>query len=151
MILQQVHSTELDRWIAERHYLHSAPAGAILRLEFLENDNRIGAMMWGRPTSPKIDQQHILQLTRMYFVDNTERYSESKALAMARKYIRKHYPHIQGLITYASTGEGHEGVIYKADNWFQIGRTTAKKQGWSIRPGRKDRDLCEKIRYVRTP
>lgn len=49
--------------------------------------------MWGHPTSRKLDQQHLLQLTRMYFVDDTEPYAESKALAMARKYIRKHYGH----------------------------------------------------------
>ena len=51
-----------------------------------------GAMMWGRPTSPKVDQENIMELTRMYFVDETEHCIESKALAMARKYIRKHYP-----------------------------------------------------------
>lgn len=121
MILQQVHSTELDRWIKERHYLHSTPAGAILRLEFLNDDRtRIGAMMWGRPISSKIDQSHILELTRMYFVEESPKNTESYALAMARRYIRRHYPHIRGLIAYSSTAEKHQGTIYQADGWFKI-------------------------------
>ncbi|MBR2287103.1 MAG: hypothetical protein IJ865_02600, partial [Clostridia bacterium] len=92
------HTTELDRWIAERHYLHSTPAGAVIRMEFLNrNGERIGAMMWGRNTSPKQDQKNLLCLTRMYFIDDTEDFVESKALGIARKYIRKHYPQIKGL------------------------------------------------------
>lgn len=73
MILKQLHNTDVDRWIKERHYLKSTPAGAVLRLEFLNHaGERIGAMMWGRPVSPQVDQKHTLELTRMYFVAETE-------------------------------------------------------------------------------
>lgn len=151
MELRQVHTTELDRWIAERHYLHSTPAGAVLRLEFCDNSERIGAMMWGRPVSSKVDQVHTLELTRMYFVDDTEHCVESKALAMARKFIRKHYPHITGLIAYSSTAEGHKGTIYLADNWFKISETKSPRASWTNRPGRTDRDLSVKLKFGRTP
>lgn len=152
MKLIQVHTTELDKWIAEHHYLHSTPAGAVLRLEIQDDDGRrIGGMMWGRPISPRVDQLHILELTRMYMVDDTEPYAESKALAAARRHIRKHCPNIRGLIAYSSTGEGHSGIIYQADGWFEVSRTTAKSKGWSNRGGRIDRDLSPKIKYCRTP
>lgn len=151
MLLQQVRSTEIDKWIKERHYLHSTPAGAVLRLEFIENGERIGAMMWGRPVSPKIDQEHTLELTRMYFVDDTEHCVESKALAMARKYIRKHLPHITGLIAYSSTAEHHKGTIYLADGWFKISETRSPQGSWANRAGRQDRDLSVKIKFGRTP
>ena len=71
-----------------------------------DDGRRIGGMMWGRPISPRVDQLHILELTRMYMVDDTEPYAESKALAAARRHIRKHCPNIRGLIAYSSTGEG---------------------------------------------
>ena len=46
--LKIAHDTEIDHWIAERHYLKSTPAGAIVRMEFCTPDNtRLGAMMWG--------------------------------------------------------------------------------------------------------
>ncbi|MCM3273040.1 Mom family adenine methylcarbamoylation protein [Paenibacillus elgii] len=143
---------ELDRWIAERHYLKSTPAGARLRLWILDKEGkRIGAMMWGRPNARKLDQEHLLELTRMYMIDETMPMSESRALSLARKYIRKNLPEIKGIIAYSSTGQEHEGIIYIADNWFELGRTKEYKSGWSNRDGRSDRDNSEKIRWVRTP
>ena len=70
MKINIVHSKELDKWIAEHHYLHSAPAGAIIRMEIQDDTSqRIGGMMWGRNPSPKQDQRNVLCLTRMYCVD----------------------------------------------------------------------------------
>lgn len=149
MKLKQIHTTEMDKWIAEHHYLHSTPAGAVLRLEIQDDaGQRIGGMMWGRNPSPRQDQQSVLCPTRMYCVDDTEPYVESRALSMARKYIRKHYPHIKGLVAYSSTGAGHEGVIYQADGWFEVSRTTG---GRDCRPGRANRDTSVKIKWCRTP
>ncbi|ALA12672.1 hypothetical protein ERICI_01354 [Paenibacillus larvae subsp. larvae] len=143
-------STELDRWIAERHYLKSTPAGAKLRLWILdERRNRIGAMMWGRPISRNLDQSHILELTRLFCIEDTDPFVESKALSLARKIIRKTMPDIKGLIAYSSTGEAHRGTIYQADNWFVLG--VSKSGRWSNRPGREDRDTSVKKRWCRTP
>lgn len=150
MKLNIVHSTELDSWIKEHHYLHTTPAGAVLRMEFLDDAGcRIGAMMWGRNPSPKTDQNNQLCLTRMYFIDDTERFVESKALGMARKYIRKHLPHIKGLVAYSSSGAGHEGVVYLADNWFSVSSTTNGKR--DCRANRKNVDTSVKIKWVRSP
>lgn len=149
--LKIVHDTELDHWIKERHYLRSTPAGAVIRMEFCRSDNRrIGAMMWGRPVSPKCDQKHILELTRMFFVDDTEHCIESRALGMARRYIRKHYPQIRGLLAYCSTKEGHRGTIYIADGWFQISDTQSERGSWENRGGRLNRDLSRKLKFARS-
>lgn len=150
MKLSIVHSTEIDEYIRENHYLHTTPAGAILRMEFLdENGCRIGAMLWGRNPSPKQEQREVLCLTRMYFQDDTEPYIESRALAMARKYIRKHLPGIKGVVSYASIGEGHDGTVYKADGWFEVSRSKANSKDY--REGRKNIDVSAKIKFVRTP
>ena len=151
MELKVIHTKEIDYWIAERHYLKSAPAIAVVRLEFTENGRRIGAMMWGRPTSPKVDQRHTLELTRMFFVDDTERFIESKALAMARKYIRKNLPHIRGLLAYCSTGAGHTGTVYEADGWFKLSESRSNTASWENRPNRNDRDLSVKLKFGRSP
>lgn len=150
MKLSISHSTETDKWIANHHYLHNTPAGAVIRMEFTDdNDKKIGAMMWGWNTSPKQDQKAVLCLTRMCFVDDTERFVESKGLAMARKYIRKHYPDIKGLVAYSSTGEGHEGIVYQADGWFEVSRT--RNNSKDCRKGRANTDTSSKIKWCRTP
>lgn len=66
------------------------------------------------------------------------------------KYIRKHLPRVKGLITYASTGEHHEGTVYVADGWFEIQRTKGGGD-WESRAGRKNRDMSGKIKFARSP
>ena len=147
MRLEEVHTKEVDRYIAEHHYLQSVPAGAKLRLWIKDDEgNIIGAMMWGRPTARTYDFTRILELTRLYMIDETEQNAE-QSFGMARKHIRKHLPEIKGLISYSSTGENHKGTIYEADGWFAVGTTEAKK--WN-KEGRANVDISKKIRWVRS-
>lgn len=149
MTLEVVHTTDVDKYIIANHYLHSAPAGARIRAWILDdNGHTIGAMMWGRPSARTYDPIKMLELTRLHLDDDTENYAESKALSMARRYIRKHYPQIKGLITYSSTGEGHKGTIYSADGWVNIGTTRAV--AWN-KPERANIDTSQKLRWFRTP
>lgn len=144
------HNTDIDKWIAENHYLHTVPAGAKIRMRFVDDNGKtIDAMMWGRNPSPKSDQDSQLCLTRMYFIDDTERCVESHALSMARKHIRKYYPQIKGVVAYSSSGAGHEGVVYLADGWFIV--STTKNGCRDMRNGRKNVDTSSKIKWVRTP
>jgi hypothetical protein len=146
--LEECNSTALDNYIIEYHYLHSAPAGARLRL-WIKDDRGyvIGAMMWGRPTARTYDHIRILELTRFFMIDDTEPFAESKALAMARKLIRKRLTKVKGLLTYTSIGENHKGTIFEADGWFSIGVTEAK--AWN-KKGRANIDVSKKIRWVRS-
>lgn len=144
------HDTSVDDWIRERHYLQSVPAGAIIRMCFKDATQRvIGCMLWGHPTARKLPQDNILELTRMCFIDDTEPFVESKCLSMARKHIRKHHTAIKGLIAYSSNGAGHEGTVYKADNWYALGVSSGAS--WETRPGRVNRDLSTKTRWTRSP
>lgn len=144
------HDTTVDKWIAERHYLHCVPAGAVIRMCFKDEQGRvIGCMMWGRPVSRKIDQEKLLELQRMCFVDDTERFVESKSLALARRYIRRNHPKIKGLISYSSEGRGHEGTVYEADGWYKLGGSSGGS--WENREKRKNRDLSQKTRWTRSP
>lgn len=108
-------------------------------------------MLWGRPAAARLNQTQLLQLSRMYFVEDTEPCAESKALGMARRYIRKHFPQVHGLITYASTGQGHSGTIYLADGWFQVGTSRSYGKGWGNRAGRSNQDTSTKLIFVRSP
>lgn len=149
--LEIEHTREIDKWIQERHYLGTVPAGAVLRMRFIDDatGETIGGMLWGRNPSPKADQDNQLCLTRMYFVDKTVRFVESHALSMARKYIRKHMPKIKGVVAYSSTGACHEGTVYLADGWFIVSST--KNGCKDCRDGRKNVDTSAKIKWVRTP
>ena len=170
MELHISHSTQTDRWIAAHHYLGCTPAGAVVRMEFyidaeaiqtlagdphalISNNEKylVGAMLWGRPTSRKIDQRTILELTRCVFLDFMPKNTESAALAKARAWIRKNMPEIKGVLAYASTSEKHRGTIYLADGWFKISETHSPQASWETRPGRRDRDPGVKYKFGRSP
>lgn len=149
--LEICHTTDIDQWIIERHYLHSVPAGARLRMAFKDKDGRLlGAMLWGRPTARELDQYGILELTRMVFEDDTARFVESHCLGLARKHIRKHMPDIKGLVTYTDKGMGHEGIACQADGWYQFG-VSDSAHTWANRENRIKRDRSDKQRWTRSP
>ena len=70
--------------------------GMLMDLDRLDDKYLIGAMMWGRPTSRKVDQKAILELTRCCFLDFMPKNTESKGLAKARAWIRKNLPELKG-------------------------------------------------------
>jgi len=53
------------------------------------------------------------------------------------------------LISYTSTGQGHEGTIYKATNWKITGNTRdySNNKGWENRENRQNRDSSKKIKF----
>lgn len=68
---------------------------------------------------------------------------------MGRRKGDKHFPQINGLVAYSSTGEGHEGIVYQADGWFEVSRTANGAK--DCRNGRKNIDTSTKIKWCRTP
>jgi hypothetical protein len=139
-------------WIKERHYLHSTPPGFVCVLEFLDGRERIGAMQLGRPAARKIDRDQILELNRMYFIDEMPKNTESRGLAMMRKHVRTWYPNIRLLVAYSDPQQGHTGMVYDADGWAAFGKTGHKTgYGWRSRPDRGNDPVSSKQRWVRTP
>lgn len=146
------HTKDLDKFIASIHYLGYTPTGAILRLGVLQDGIKvIGAMMWGRPESRNLNQEKILELTRMVFVDDTEPFVESHSLGLARKWIRKHYPQVKLVLAYSDTEQNHDGTIYEADNWCDFGLTDGHKWTSISKPNRIDKAIKPKRRWVRSP
>lgn len=149
---QPEESREVRAWIIKHHYTQSAPPGYRVALEFIEGKERVGAMLLGRPTSRELDPDLWLELTRMYFVDSAPKNTESKALAMMRKYVRIWMPEIKGLLSYSDGGVGHLGTVYLADNWAPFGRTKLNTIGWKSRPNRRTTEVpSRKTRWIRTP
>ena len=141
---------ELKTYIAERHYLGGTPPEAIVKMWVVLDNRRIGALMFGRPTNRHWAELPILELTRCVFENDTPSNVESRALSLARKYIRTWMPHIKLVLAYSSTGQGHDGTIYRADGWCPLGLTKGRAWGTFKRP-RETRDASDKHRWVRTP
>lgn len=142
----EVHTQYVDREIHRNHYLDTVPAGA--RHRYLVTGGLrygvIGGAMWGRPVARMEDQERTLELTRFWTEDWTPKNAESYALGRMIRDLRSKGQYDR-LIAYASTGQGHEGTIYKATNWTDLGvRDVAS---WENRPGRTDADPSPKRKF----
>jgi hypothetical protein len=140
----EVHSRLTDRIIERNHYLECAPAGARHRYLITGglNFGIIGAAMWGRPVGREIDQETTVELTRFWTEDWTPKNAESVALSQMMKDLgRKGYDR---LIAYASVAL-HEGTIYKATNWLNLGLRWPAS--WDNREGRTMRDHGPKWKF----
>jgi len=62
--------------------------------------------------------------------------SESRALALAAKWVRQNMPDIHRLIAYADPARGHAGTIYRAAGWRFIGQTEERTWNHAGRPRR---------------
>ena len=149
---QPCETLELKAWIAANHYLQCCPPGFVHLYEFIEGKQRIGGVLLGRPSAKQYDPDKILQLHRMFFIDDTEPNVESQGLAMMRKMVRIWIPQIRGLLSYSDPEAGHAGTVYEADNWCPMGLTSEHwGNGWNSRQGRRDDRLSKKMRWFRTP
>lgn len=63
----------------------------------------------------------MLELNRMAFSDALPPNSESRAIAVAMKMIKKHAPHIEWILSYADGTQCGDGTIYRASGFYLTG------------------------------
>lgn len=74
-----------------------------------------------------------LELNRMAFSEALPRNSESRALSIAFKLIKKHYPNIEWIISFADGTQCGDGTIYRASGFVLTGikkNSTLIKTPW---------------------
>jgi hypothetical protein len=77
-----------------------------------------------------------LELNRMAFSERLPRNSESRAISIAMRIIRKAYPHIEWIISFADGTQCGDGTIYRASGFLLTGikenKTILKMPGGSV-------------------
>lgn len=97
-----------------------------------------GVMQYG----PSIDRRKMLglvegtslrqcvELNRMAFTDRLPRNSESRALAISLRLLRRHAPHLKWVVTFADATQCGDGTIYRAAGFLL---TAVKPNGNLVR------------------
>jgi hypothetical protein len=86
----------------------------------LEGVMSFGSPMDKRKTLPLVEGTAwtgMLELNRMAFSDALPRNSESRAISIAFKLIRKHYPHIEWILSFSDGTQCGDGTIYRASGF----------------------------------
>lgn len=63
----------------------------------------------------------MLELNRMAFSDRLPRNSESRCMAVAFRLIKKHYPHIEWVLSFSDGCQCGDGTIYRASGFVLTG------------------------------
>jgi len=104
------------------HYSGKVVNNSQLHLGVFLNGRLEGAMQFG----PSLDKRKIqglvsgtgwngfIELNRMAFSERLPRNSESRALGVAMRMIRKAYPHIEWVVSFADGAQCGDGTIYRA-------------------------------------
>lgn len=120
---------EIDDLIL-KHYLKARPAVNVLCLALFYNEIKAGMMIFSLP--PKETEKRyngkVLELSRLFIENELPTNSESFFIAKGIKYIKKNFPEIDFLISYADPSQEHTGQIYKATNWTQDGKTDDERK-----------------------
>lgn len=107
------------------HYSGKVVQNSQLHFGVYLNNRLEGAMQFG----PSMDKKKLIglvegtewngfiELNRMAFSDRLPRNAESRALSIAFKMMRKAYPHIEWIISFADGTQCGDGAIYRASGF----------------------------------
>jgi len=115
--------------VRKYHYSGKVVNNSCLHLGVFLNGRLEGVMQYG----PSLDKRKIcalventpwhgfIELNRMAFSDRLPRNSESRAMAIAHRLIRKTYPHIEWIVSFADASQCGDGAIYRASGFVLTG------------------------------
>jgi len=122
-----------QRW----HYSKTLPtAGGNIKYGVWENNIFVGAVIYSRGAnkhinSPyKLKKNEVCELVRVA-LSNQHKSPTSKIVSITLKMLKKDFPNLKIIVSYADENQGHKGTIYKAMNWVYEGEF-ANEQGISI-------------------
>lgn len=131
IIVKPISRADADRIVKSCHYSGKVVQNSQLHFGVFLGDKCGGAMQFG----PSLDKRKIqglvsgtgwnsfIELNRMAFADWLPRFSESRAISVAMRIIRKTYPQIEWVISFADGTQCGDGTIYRASGFVLTGIT----------------------------
>lgn len=129
IILKPISSKEANALVRRVHYSGKVVNNSQIHIGVYYQGQLEGAMQFG----PSLDKRKIqglvrgtlwnefIELNRMAFSDNLPRNSESRALSIAFKLLRKHAPQIKWIVSFADAAHCGDGTIYRASGFLLTG------------------------------
>jgi hypothetical protein len=122
--------------IIENHYSHKWTS-CRYAIGLFDGDKLIGVAVYGFPVgrqtvksiTPNLNNSDVLELTRLWLVDEAPKNSESYFLGQTFKWLRDN-TNVKVLISYSDPMQEHLGIIYQATNWLYQGNSTMLIKGY---------------------
>ena len=129
IVIKPISAKAANALVKRVHYSGKVVNNSKLHLGAFLGDSLEGAMSFGSPLDkrkvlPLVEGtawNGMLELNRMAFSEALPRNSESRALSVAFRLIRKHYPHIEWVLSFADGTQCGDGAIYRAAGFVLSG------------------------------
>lgn len=140
IILKPITSQEANAIIKKLHYSGKVVNNSRIHIGVFYNGSLEGAMQFGSP----LDKSKVIglvedtkwndfvELNRMAFSDNLPRNSESRALSIAFKLLRKHAPHLKWVLSFSDACQCGDGTIYRASGFILTGINSKSDMIWRL-------------------
>jgi hypothetical protein len=125
IIVKPIPSKDANRIIKSLHYSGKVVPNSQLHLGVFLDGKCGGALQFG----PSINKRgtinvvkgtgwnEFIELNRMALADWLPRNGESRAISQSMKFIKKHYPHIKWVVSFADGTQCGDGTIYRASGF----------------------------------
>jgi len=129
ILVKPIKSADAIAFVKAHHYSGKVDTRSQLHLGVFLNDRLHGVMQFG-PSMAKhntinlfseIGWNEFIELHRLAFDDALPKNSESRAISIAIKLLKKHAPHVKVLISYADGAQCGDGTIYRASGFVLTG------------------------------
>ncbi len=151
IIIKPIAAKDANKIIKQLHYSGKVCQNSQIHFGIFLNDKCGGAMQFG----PSLDKRKLMplvqgtlwnefmELNRLAFADWLPRNSESRAISIAMRIFRKHYPQVKWIVSYADGCLCGDGTIYRASG-FSL--TAIKKNSQTFALPRSENVPIEKLR-----
>lgn len=142
LFLKPIDSKTASAFIKKWHYSGKSVNNSQLHIGVFWNGKLEGALQLG-PSMDKRKMQGLvrgtkwhefIELNRMAFSEVLPRNSESRAIAICMKMLKKHAPHIKWVLSFADATACGDGTIYRASG-FVLTAIKESDQFWRLPTG----------------
>lgn len=142
IIVKPISAKDASKIVKACHYSGKVVNNSQLHFGVFLGGRCGGAMQFG----PSLDKKKMLglvegtgwneflELNRMAFADWLPKNSESRAIAVSIRIIRKNYPHIKWIVSFADGTQCGDGTIYRASGFCLTG-IKKNNQVWAAPDG----------------
>lgn len=143
IVVKPIASSDANRLVRALHYSGKVVNNSQVHLGVFLGDRCGGAMQFG----PSLDKRKIiglvrgtlwnefLELNRLAFADWLPRNSESRAIGYAMRWLRKTYPWLKWVVSFADATQCGDGAIYRASG-FVLTMIRKNSETWRLPSGK---------------
>lgn len=129
LLLKPIPRKDADRVVKRLHYSGKVVNNTQISIGAFYDGRLEGALQFGCSLDKRKIQglvsgtgwNEFLELNRMAFSDKLPRNSESRAIAICMKLLKKYAPHVKWVISFADATQCGDGTIYRASGFVLTG------------------------------